>query len=169
MGALLAILEMENGIPCRACGATYAYPHETKYGACNSCLHKYEYWLRGCGVSDKRRTDDLENFDLWLARFLLMQLKRLDRHGITGACEAMKQQGVRAGERGYQCGSYASELRDGRRVCIRHRKAAHVVFVPNRYVMYDHLEEAVRDLYAKDECFAKIIRSIVNDPHLETT
>lgn len=160
---MVALLEKEDGIQCRACGATYAFPHYTKYGACNSCLHKYEYWIRGCGVSEEKKQDNLETFDLWLARFLLMQLKRLDKYGIVGSCEAMKQQGVRSGEKGYQCGNYARGMRDGRRLCHSHINSPNVAFVTNRYAMYDHLEAALRALDIKDARFAEIIRKIASE------
>lgn len=160
---MAAIFKIAEGVPCRACGAVLAPAGGNEFGLCANC---WKAVGMHCGATfdmrrGKQRLDGITEDDVtgWLAHKLITDLKRLQRDGMVGRCEAIS--GWAAGHPGTQCAKPATHHRDGHRVCGKHAKAtspAYVGDVPNDpYLM---LRDIMSDLTATDPRFAEIVREV---------
>lgn len=143
---------------CRLCGAIRAKKHEkTSAFLCAHCWGRYETATRG-----SPHTDLLFNY--WLARQVTLNVRRLDKYGVMGRCEAVSKHSEKILSGGHQCGNYASARRDGRRVCDSHKRS-----LTNEYVdspindQYAIFRLLATELAGRDEKFRASIRQVVED------
>lgn len=157
------LFKIEEGVPCRACGAVSAPAHDNRWKLCDNC------WTSVClfaGISynhargrwnDDGVTDDTVTG--WLARKLVKDLKRLERNGLVGRCEAVTH--WQDGNRGLQCGHVATQERDGHKVCRSHAAALTNIYVTDRQAdAYGTLRDILSRLVAADARLAEIVREV---------
>jgi hypothetical protein len=147
-----------DGIACRSCGAVRA-PHHiySRPDVCDNCWGKFLYARKSIESPGKIEDD----FTKWLARKLILDLKRLEKNGVIGRCEAVSD--WMYGRRGYQCAHNAVAIRGGHRVCGLHRNANAPDYESggsgDPYVILEHL---VRRLIAVDARFLGAISKAMN-------
>jgi hypothetical protein len=127
--------------------------------ACDTCWSKfslqYNRFLRF--QPDAVEADE---FNGWLARKLIVDIKRLEKFGVIGGCEAISSWKYTndSGNRGKQCLCDALYVRDGRRVCDAHNYSKEVIFVPETDG-YTVITRLVRHLSKIDDAFRGAIIS----------
>lgn len=117
----------EDGVVCRACGAANAPPcdHDNEGLELGVCEHCWRSFKRSGYDADETIE---EGFNRWLARKLFLDLRHMERTGVTGRCEAVSN--WLEYRPGYQCAAKASvRRRDGRLVCWKHFGATDPGFV----------------------------------------
>lgn len=167
------LLEREEGIVCRACGATHAPParEEAPPDICRTC------WLRFSSSCSTRGIDPTEDqLNRWLARRLYLNARRLKLYGVIGPCEAIS---IGAGalyirgygsRGGFQCSSAATMFRDGRRVCTSHGDRARNV----QYIDIDNVDPyrdfggLLAELCKIDERLFECVRAAIADTSAQT-
>lgn len=109
-----------DGVSCCACGATSAPPARNTGPVRNVCLNCWTEFGRQLKYDLKSlKSVEIENnFNGWLSRRVILDLKRLEKNGMLGRCEAVSA--WTQGNNGYQCAKWAVMLRDDRPVCKRH-------------------------------------------------
>ena len=120
---MLSSVLTDNGVACRACGAARApRDEEAQFGACKTCWDSFQRHR-------DRKLPLADAFTEWLARRLVLDVRRHNRFGVSGRCEAVSDW-LYGGHGTYQCGLPAIQVNeDGRKVCGIHAKASRPVYV----------------------------------------
>ena len=134
----------DDAVSCRVCGATHARPARARaaFGMCDSCYNAFCY-------RNGNRQPTEQDFLTLLAGKLALDIQRKQRDGILGRCEAVSNWKYAGG---YQCGHSAKAVRDGRRVCSLHAKAAAPEFVTESNP-YNTMSAMIRELCEADNEF----------------
>lgn len=151
-------------VACRACGAVrdaraQSSNDEIELDVCAMCWAAFDRWRskHGDGITE-------QDFDRWLARKLLLDLRLLERTGVVGRCQAMSDW-LYKDRQGKQCALKAiAKLRDGHLVCGQHlRRSEGPKHTKLRFVEddgswepYDFLGAIVYRLVKRDE---KLLRT----------
>ncbi|MDE2104145.1 MAG: hypothetical protein KGL39_43310, partial [Patescibacteria group bacterium] len=77
------------GVACRACGAVRAPMSASdnaglEWKVCANCWMKFTRWYDG---EPGAATED--DFNGWLARYLFLELRRREKTGVSGRCQAI--------------------------------------------------------------------------------
>lgn len=133
------------GVSCRGCGATYAFPHPNQFGLCSNCWFAVRRRTEGY-KSDPDEADVMS----YLAAQVANKGKRLASGRSVGRCQCISTSGTNADAWGFQCGSIGNFIRDGRSVCHAHKRADAVVFVddyaPDPWSQYKEMMGALCDV-----------------------
>lgn len=151
----MASLLLAEGVSCRSCGATRApSAEEAIHGVCANCWARFSYWRRGNGSQDVE-----EDFAMWLARKVFLDVGHLNRTGLIGRCEAASA--WLYGRRGTQCGHRATEIRDGHRVCALHLKCTNPAYVNEKSDdPYEQLASMMVEVAERDPEFRKMLADV---------
>ncbi len=146
-----------DAIACRSCGAKEAAGDTSaKYDLCEDCWRQF---FKYCRYGKHEATENVAN--MWIAKQLFQNAKRLDKYGIAGRCEAITEGAndlMQSRPRwGYQCCCRAIALREGRKVCWHHSeaKSIKVRFVAGggQLGIYDEFERIIIQLCKTDPGF----------------
>lgn len=158
---MIGVFEQPPIFRCIACGAGYL-PESKQKKLCDACFASYERWTRRAA----RQAGSSNALNRWLARWLTLEAKRLEKFGVSGRCEA-----VTRGPNGYvsgfnsQCRGHATHIRDGRRVCGSHNLAARVVFAgTSPHDPYADWTRLMVRLSKADSKFADCVRAAASEP-----
>ncbi len=143
---------------CRGCGATHLA--NAKWGLCERCFDTFERF------SNKGSHEHSENsVNKWLARKLVMDLRRLQRLGVVGRCEALTRgngQWVYGFDR--QCRQEATAIRDGRRVCGSHKRSDPLILAGDvTHDPYTDLLTLMAELARVDPAFRECMSAALAD------
>lgn len=151
-------LLLAEGVACRSCGAVRAPKAEGGFSdVCLTCWNKFTYASKGYSAGAAE-----DNFAQWLARKVFLDIKRMERTGVIGRCEAAS--GWQYGRLGAQCGHTAITMRGRHRVCGLHAKADRPTFVcepsDNPYFI---LQKMLVEAGKKDVSMQRCIRDAAFD------
>lgn len=149
------LLQNIDATTCRLCSAIRA-KRDKKSSAilCAHCWGRYESALSGMPHSDVA-------FDHWLARQVVLNVRRLEIYGVMGRCEAVSRHAEFTMSGGHQCGNYACARRKGRRVCASHSRSLSVEFVDNQENdQYAIFRTMAIEVGRRDEKFRKALSEV---------
>lgn len=148
---------------CRSCGATHLRESNLP-GFCAACSDTFFRFSRSRGWNGVSQN----KINTWLARKLMLDLKRLALTGVTRRCEAVAR-GPGGWMHGFntQCRGHASMFRNGRRVCSQHFKATTLIFAGDRpHDPYTDLTAILAGLARTDVRFRECLLTALADAKL---
>ena len=133
---------------CRWCGAVQAAPHPNDAGMCLTCWNRAEY----------ERLDDIGRTEKLIKRVF----KFAGGQKAAFRCEALKQHHLTKSIKGYQCGSYAREIRDGHHVCDAHSRSASNEYVGSNPASFaTELEATLRHLVEREPEVVHVLQAVI--------
>lgn len=104
-------------VACKYCDAKMAEPHGNRFGMCFTCNHAFRVWS---GYKDNPSDDDALAF---LARNLRIAAVKVAKGLPVGRCECLALGHMRRAKgEWYQCGSQATLIVDGLKMCGTHAR-----------------------------------------------
>jgi hypothetical protein len=145
------------GVECRCCGSSHTIFTSLSKEICGTCITKL--------TNNNKRMwviNDEAELTAALAERLVKELKKVRAGRVTGRCECVST--WVSGLNGWQCGSNAKYVRDGRKVCGTHYTHPRPVYIDQTGGSpYHPIKVLVSTLAKMDPDFKQVVTEAVNE------